>query len=260
MAQPKSYVSQLGGFRMKLKYVAGPASKVSKLIAQEFKAKVTDKAVASFIEIQPYAKYKDVIEGGYLFTNASPLGSNIAPLSSYPKAADLKRLYVKAWENTYDSYIQKHKQITPEKKYAKNPWVRYKRNNTGASSPMLPSKSLRYKGHSLATGHLRDTIAEAFEDGGANHVPVFNLLVKGGYKWNKSQYKTDGNTYHKWIEKISSSFESQGMYTALGGNADNIVQLLDSDWDKIAKLMLQIYKDGPVEDIKNLLTTFTIEV
>jgi hypothetical protein len=260
MAKSSGPVSILGGYRMKLKYVAGPASKVSKLITNEFKTQVTDKAVATFIEIQPYAKRKDVIEGGYLFTNASPIGANIAPLSTYPKASELKRLYVKAWKNTYDSYIQKHKQITPEAKYAKVPWVRYKRNNIGASSKIFPSKPLKYKGHSLATGHLRDTIAEAFEDGGANHVSVFNLLVKGGYKWEKGQYETDGGSYHKWIDKISTSFQSKGMYSALKGDADNIVQLSGNDWDDIAKLMLQIYKDGPVEDIKNLLTTFTIEV
>jgi hypothetical protein len=260
MAKSKSSLSVIGGINMKLKYVAGPASKVSKLIADEFKTKVTDKAVATFIEIQPYAKYKDVIEGGYLFTNASPLGANIAPLASYPKASDLKRLYVKAWKNTYDSYIQKHMQITPENKYAKAPWVRYKRNNIGSPSKIFPSKPLKYKGHSLATGHLRDTIADAFEAGGANHVSVFNLLVKGGYKWEKGQYETDGGLYHKWIDIISSNFQSKGMYSALKGDADNIVQLSGNDWNDIAKLMLQIYKDGPVEDIKNLLTTFTIEV
>lgn len=250
----------IGGLKIRIKFTSGGVAQVSKIVRDQFKTSVLDKAVSTFLEINPTASEQAVIEGGDLFTSSSPLGAGVAPLSTYKSATDLKRLYVKAWKKTYERYINKHRQITPEAKYAKVPWVRYKRNNQGAASPFMSSLPLKYKNHSLATGYLRDSIAQAFDDGGDAALSVFNLLVKGGYRWEKSYYASSHPKYHKWIERISSRFETAGMYSQFGGTADSIVQLDPGDWDEIARLMLKIYKDGPVEDVKNLLTTFTIEV
>lgn len=260
MAVKKSPSGSLGGFKIKLKFTAGTIAQVSNLVKDKFKALVMDKAVSTFIEINPTANEKAVLEGGSLFTDSSSLGAGPAPLSTYKGANDLKRLYVKAWQNTYKGYIVHHMSMTPEAKYSGIPWVKHKRRNQGSPSKFMPSRPLKYKTHSLATGYLRDSIAQAFEDGGDSSVSVFNLLVKGGYKWNKSYLSSAEPAYHKWIETVSKGFQSGGMYAALGGDKDNIVQFGDKDWQDISKLMLQIYKDGPVEDVKNLLTTFTIEV
>lgn len=251
-------ISSRGSF--KLKFTAGSLDQVNKLIEEQYKEKITEKAVDTFLKIQPYAERQDVITGGSVFTNASPLGKNIQPFNRYPDARKLKRLYLKAWNSTYMHYRTVHAEANPEQTYARNFWVRHKRQNIGNPSPFLPSRNLKYKSHSLATGYLRQSIFDAFVKSGNEHLQVFNLLVKGGFSWDKSSYSNQGEKYFDFIDIVSKTFEGYGMYSALGGNRDDIVDFFSNDWDDISKMMLQIYKDGPVEDIKNLLNTFTIEV
>jgi hypothetical protein len=255
----KVNISRVGKFR--LKFSASPVdNKVYSEIQRQFETKVTDKAVDVLLKVQPYATREAAIEGGSAFTHASPLGSGIQPFNNYLGARKLKRLYLKAWNKTYDYYRYVHSKVTPEQIYAKNPWVIHKRKNSGSPSPFLPSHKLKYKTHSLATGYLRQSIFDAFIKSGNQHLQVFNLLMKGGFSWDKSSYASVDQDYYEFIDLISSNFEDYGMYKRLGGNKDDIVNFFSSDWQEISKMMLRIFKDGPVEDIKKLLNEFTIEV
>lgn len=178
-------------------------------------------------------------------------GANVAnglnaPLDSKHKAM-LHDFYQEAWRRKYDDYIAKNKRAVPDKIYQSRPWYKKKKRMLDKEAPNYrPNKKIEYVGQGMATGYLRESIRRSFKRGGGKFLDLNESLTHIGWTFKPQSYD---DKYLKWFVRVSEYMKKIGVR----GGMEPFVDFTDQDWSKIADILNNIYQQGPVEDIINII-------
>jgi hypothetical protein len=261
------------GGRLVIRFTGGNASDINKAIKagfeDQFFSKI-DKSIGDLIGTKAFdnglkSAVRNPVSGRQYFSGRAQSGFGTGDFmnSRSDKKDKLLRIYVKAWNRTYASYITKHKQALSQSKYDEFPFVKWKKENLGNESKYLPGETIKYTTHSLATGFLRRSISQAFS-GETNYrfLRLPNLFLVGGFEFNRKMIATEaGSDYFKFITRASNFLNKLGVYSGLqGASSKDFVQFFDNDWQRIADFMVEAWTEGPVSAMEDALKTLQIDV
>jgi hypothetical protein len=189
---------------------------------------------------------KQNIQGGQ--PNKSQLLSARAPIDDSARRM-LLDFYQEAWRRKYDDYIKRHSSVSPDAEYDKRRWAKQKKAWKRKVAPWYrPNKKIEYVSQGLATGFLRKSIRGAFKKGGGKYLTVHQSLQQIGWVWHPERYDYK---YTQWFTSVSEWMYKAGVVDP----TEPFVDFLDEDWNKLADIMEVIYRDGPIEELENILST-----
>jgi hypothetical protein len=261
------------GGSLVIKFSGGNVSEINKAVKDGFEKQFfskLDKSLENLIGTKTFdnalkAALRDPAKGSEQFSSRaqSYFGTGDFMSSKSDKKDKLLRIYVKAWNRTYASYISKHKAALPKSEYDELPFVKWKKENLGRDSKYFPGQSIKYTTHSLATGFLRRSISEAFS-GEENYkfLRLPNLFLVGGFEFNRRKIANDaGSDYFKFITRASNFLNKLGVYSGLqGASSKDFVQFFENDWQRIADFMVEAWTEGPVSVMEDALRDLQLEI
>lgn len=229
--------------------ISGQLAKMNKEILSRLNAEY-QKLFGTETSFQDWARSK--------FQTESRLRSGQTSFNDTSYNRKLKDLYVKAWKNKYALMRSQYQALSPG--YQKGDWYKRKKRLKDRGEPAPgrsggPGSKIKYTTQALMTGYLRESIEKGFRSGGNEHLKVYNLLLQGGFELDLDSFPTTGGG-----GSYPSYFVSFMIANGILEDEQDFVDLLPSDWDKIANLIVHIVDEGWGEGFEQVIESYNMRI
>lgn len=200
-------------------------------------------------------KLRDWQESSRFSTSSRLASRKVTSLSELKTSRKLRlqRLYSAAFRNKYNEIRKEYK--IQDQKYREKDYYRWKKSAKGKKTARWSGKKIQFVSEGLASGFLRDSIFSGLRRGGNAYVDMANLMVQGSYEinWDAYNRRTDGKVYYlAFIDYLVS--------LGVLEDREDFLDFRQSDWDTIAKFMLEIIREDFVPDFIEAIESVEQEI